>query len=136
MSTKFVPRRTQRYEALRKVGFTKAESRTLSHIPEDVPYLIEMKKARSEDYTKFKQSHQRISARELDKLWENRIGALYRDRKWGNGKRASDVWEMLRSNSHGEDAYKQKDKQYKSPWIDKQKQFRNTTSAVDKGLAS
>ena len=135
MATKFIPRRSQRYGVLRKKGFTKVESRTLSHIPEDVPYLQDMMIARSKDFNKFKRSHQRMNARELEKLWQNRIESLYKSRKWGSGKRSSDVWEMLRSNKHGEDDYKRRNKDYKSPWVDKQRKFRSTTAAIDKGLA-
>lgn len=131
---KFVPRRTIRYEDLRKHGFTQMEARTLSHIPENVPYLIEMKAARLKDFNKFRRSHQGIGHIQLDKLWEKRIISVYRDKKWWKGKNERSVWEFLRNNTHGEDAYKRTDRKWKSPWVERQRQFRDTTRAVEKGF--
>ena len=134
MDIKFKPRRSQRYEELRKQGFTKAESRTLSHIPENTPYLEDMKDARSKDFRRFKRSHQRMSPVALDKLWQNQIERTYRSKNWGNGRRATDIWQMLRENEHGEHKFKRHDREYKSPWVDKQKQFNSSISAIEKGL--
>lgn len=131
---KFIPRRKIRAVDLRQAGFLPFEARALSHIPENVPYLQEMKDARLKDFSRFARHHKSYDLKVIEKDFEKMIIRIYRRKGWWKGKNERSVFAMLRENSHGEDAYKRKDKNYKSPWVDRGKKNRDLTGAIERGF--
>ena len=121
--------RQARYENLRKNGFLPFEARPLSRVPHRTPYMPQLiatrasllARARREGWSKIryniaiKESYRRKGWRKL-----NRVGKI-----------VNDPWQMLRDY---EDRYKDKHPEYNSPWVKKQKGWRDFTSKFDRGL--
>lgn len=121
--------RQTRYEKLRRNGFLPFEARPLSRVPRKTPYLPLMLATRAS--LKAKARREGWSQRR----YETHIKEQYRKKGWRKlnriGKQVDDPWQMLRDY---EDRYKSKYPEYNSPWIKKQKKFRDFTSKFDKGL--
>ncbi len=121
--------RQARYERRRRNGFLPFEARPLSRVSEKVPYMPQLiatrasllARARREGWSQIKYN---ISIKEL-----------YRKKGWRKlnrvGKIVNDPWQMLRDY---EDRYKSKHPEYESPWVKKQKGWRDFTSKFDRGL--
>ncbi len=121
--------RQARYVNLRRNGFLPFEARPLSRVPRNVPYMPQLiatrasllARARREGWSQIKYN---ISIKES-----------YRKKGWRKlnrvGKIVNDPWQMLRDY---EDRYKDKHPEYTSPWLKKQKGWRDFTSKFDRGL--
>ena len=130
----FVPRRVERYEHLRKAGFTDFEARTLSHIASDTPYLQRMTANRAREFSSFKAKNRGLTTKQINKTWKNEIIHTYKEKNFWKGLNESSVWEFFRENRFGEHAYKRTDREYISPWVDRQKGFRKSVTAIEKAL--
>lgn len=131
----YKPIRLQRYEKLRRSGFTKLEARTLSKIPENTPYVKIMRQARAKDLKLAIKKG--LTEAQYDKL----ILDLYKQKGWSQIGLNADipvhkmdvraVYKMLREY---EDKYKddQGMQNFKSPWVKKQKQFTDFSNKFDK----
>lgn len=121
--------RQTRYEKLRKAGFLPFEARPLSRVPKKTPYLRFLMLSRAS-----------LKARAKKDGWtqvryETNIKEQYRKKGWRRlnraGKTVNDPWQMLRDY---EERYKSVHPEYNSPWIKKQKQWREFTSKYDAGM--
>jgi len=122
--------RQARYERRRRNGFLPFEARPLSRISEKVPYMPQLIATRAS-----------LLARAKREGWsraryETYIKEQYRKKGWRKLNRpgtkvVDDPWQMLRDY---EDRYKDKHPEYISPWVKKQKRFRDFISKFDKGL--
>lgn len=120
--------RQARYEKLRKSGFLPFEARVLSRVPRKVPYMPQMVATRASLLARAKRekwSQQRF---------ETNIKEQYRKKGWRKlnraGKTVNDPWQMLRDY---DDRYKDKHPEYVSPWVKKQKRWRDFTSKYERG---
>jgi len=126
----FRSRRQARYARLRDSGWLKFEAVTLSRIkPKYPPYYHTMIRARSV-----------INNRAEREGWSDAryikyIYSLYNKNKWmmpsRTGKLKPSPWALFRSY---EDKYKDRDKEYTSPWLDKQKKWRGFLGKYERGV--
>ena len=125
----FRTRRQNRYLLLRNSGFLPYEAQTLSKVPLKVPYMDILIKER------FKFKKQAIKDGWTKTKYELRIKDEYRVKGWTKknrlGKLVADPWAMFRAN---EDVYKSKYPSYNSPWVKRQKSFRDFVSIVEKAV--
>jgi len=122
--------REARYAKLFRAGFLGFEARPLSRIPRKVPYMPQLIATRAS-----------LKARAKREGWsqaryETYIKEQYRKKGWRKlnrpgTKTVDDPWAMLRDY---EDRYKDKHPEYNSPWVKRQKRFRDFTSKFDRGL--
>lgn len=132
---RYRPIRQKRYEKLRNAGFLANEAHVLSRIPEKVPYLRILVQDRKILYNKS------IKKQYTLQQYRARIEKLYKKNGWSEyaiiaNKRlyklnASAIYRMLREY---EDKYKDEkgSQAFKSPWIKKQRDFREFTKKFDK----
>lgn len=123
-------RREARYLARRKDGFLKFEARPLSRVNIKVcPYLDEMRRDRRGLILRARKQGQTL------KQFEDSIRELYKVNKWVKrdklGRVICDPWKMFR---HYEDRYKDKNPQYTSPWVPRQKHYRDFQSRVERTI--
>jgi len=126
---RFKTRRQNRYVKLGQYGFLPFEAQPLSKVAWSVPYMRLMikdrikllKRAKSEEWSKA-QYKADIIGQYQRKGW----------RKRGKPElTVADPWAMLRDFA---DRYKVEHPEYESPWVKKQKQYRNFSSKFDRGL--
>ena len=133
MAPKYKSRRAKRYEKVRVKGFLPWEARSLSNIPESVPYFKKMAEDRNREWSTFKRSKKMKgkSFDEVERAFSRRIKSRYQAKGWwrGKGLQASSVYSMFRSY---EDQYAPNYPAYISPWQPKQKKFRDNVSMIEK----
>jgi hypothetical protein len=123
-------RRMQRFANLRRLQFLKFESFALSKVnPNFTPYFREMMKERAEMAAKaFKMGT-------TEKQFEAQIKELYRVNRWVKRNRAgriiADPWRMFRAF---EDKFKQKNPEYTSPWMKRQKNMRDFVAKYERSI--
>lgn len=125
----FKTRRQSRYAKLKDSGFLPFEAYALSKVAFKTPYVRGMiaerrKKLRQAE----KEGWSRIRYNALIMGHYQRKGWRRRSK---DGKTVLDPWAMLRDY---QDRYKSQHPEYVSPWIKKQKKFRNFASKYDRGL--
>lgn len=123
----FRTRRQKRYENLRNNGFLPFEARVLSKVPRKVPYMPPLIANRAKLQVKAKKEEW------SQKRYEDYIKKLYKDRGWlgltRTGKVKYDTWQMLRES---EDRYRNKHPEYSSPWLKKQKVWRDFVAKFER----
>lgn len=121
--------RQARYENLRKNGFLPFEARPISRVLRKVPYIPQMVATRSSLLARARREGW------SQKRYETYIKEQYRKKGWRKpnrvGKIVDDPWQMLRDY---EDRYKSRHPEYTSPWVKKQKKWRDFISKFDRGL--
>jgi hypothetical protein len=111
----FRPVRQKRYEMLRNKGFLPFEARALSRVPKKVPYI----KSVIGERTKFRNRGEKEGWSKLK--YEQEVRALYKKKGWTVGG-ANSPWAMVKDY---ETKYKDKHPEYTSPWVKKQKQWKD-----------
>jgi len=124
----FRTRRQKQYTYLRDKGFLPFEAQALSKVPRKVPYMPSLVRSRSATFNRAKKENW------SNTKYEKYIKAIYRRKGWTTLTRAGgetfSPWAMLRDV---EDRYKDKHPEYTSPWLRKQKQWRNFQSKYERG---
>lgn len=125
----FRTRRQARYETLRLKGFLPFEARPLSFVPRRVPYIPILLRGRA-----------RLFNRAQREGWSKaryyrHIKGMYADKDWfrrtRTGRRVYDPWSLLRA---AEDRYRDRHPEYVSPWMKRQKRFRDFISRFEATL--
>ena len=121
--------RQARYVSRRRNGFLPFEARALSRVPARVPYMPQLIATRAS----LRAHAQREGWSQI--RYKTAIKEQYRRKGWRKLNRAgmivNDPWRMLRDY---EDRYKSKHPEYTSPWLKKQKKWREFTSKYETGL--
>ena len=116
----FRTKRQAQYVKLISKGFLPFEASALSKVPHKTPYMPTVVSARMHIYNRAKE--QKWS----QTRYENYIRAIYKKRGWmtltRSGAKTYSPWAMLRDQ---EDRYADKHPEYTSPWLRKQKQWRD-----------
>lgn len=117
--------RQKRYDILRKSGFADWEAIPLSKVPKTTPYLKHMINDRREAIEDARQKGR------SERQFMGNVKNKYRANQWTRKDpitgvidvtKKEAVWKMFRAY---EDEYKQKNKQYNSPWKRRQQRWDN-----------
>ena len=121
--------RQKRYEVLRKAGLLPFEARPMSRVPRKTPYMPQLIAVRANVFNRARREGW------SQKRYETYIKDIYRKRGWRKlnrvGKMVDDPWQMFR---YYEDRYKSRHPDYVSPWVPRQKKFRDFVSKYEGGL--
>lgn len=120
-------RRRARYERLRDSGFTNFEARGLSRVSPRVPYMLPLMKERLAEYTRAieRAKRQEIAEADFNKQWLTHIKRRYIMKGW---RHKGDPWGVTvtyRMLKDKEKEYKYKHPDYTSPWVKRQKAWRD-----------
>lgn len=125
----FKTKRQRNYGYLRDRGFLKFEAQALSKVPRKTPYMPNMVRGRAHIWARAKRENW------SEARYERYIRAIYKRKDWTTltraGKTTLSPWAMLRD---AENRYKDKHPEYKSPWLNKLKVWRDFQSKYEAGL--
>ena len=122
----FKTRRQNRYAVLRRSGFAKFESHTLSKVPFSIPYMESIIKDRTREFKKA------IQAEWTQGEWDKYITKRYKGNSWLDSKGKMTAWAMLRDY---EGRYRAKFPTYDSPWQKARGQMRDFVRTFEKKMA-
>lgn len=121
-------RRQRRYEILRAAAMRPFEARAFSRVSfKRTPYIEQIMKDRWAMFMKAKAEG--LTQRQ----WIARVNDLYARNRWYKrnkaGRLVADPWRLFRKY---EDEFKAKQPQYESPWVRKQKDWRNFLANIER----
>lgn len=125
----FRPIRQKRYKKWLDAGFLPFEAMALSKVSDSVPYVANMRRKRKGDLTKHTKAGKSKAA------WRAQIIAMYKRSGYTQtdkqGNEVYSPWAMLRDY---EDRYKDRHPEYTSPFLKKQKVYRQFGSKYERGI--
>ena len=126
-------RRQARYENLRKCGFVNFEARGMSRVSQRVPYMLPMLKERFTEYSRAvkRAKQQGMSEVDFHRQWLTFIKRRYIMKGWKNRGDAWGVTVAYRMVKAVERDYKYKHPQYDSPWVKRQKAWKDFIAKID-----
>lgn len=133
----------RRYAELRQAGFLKSEAKAFRHIKvSSVPYMRAIIKHRKEQHDKFMAQNRHLTADERIAEWDRVMIRMFQRNGWVKQRKSPktdevktvvDPWKELRIQ---EDRYKDKNRQYESPHVKRQRDFAKFAYKLDKALSS